>query len=51
MSKNGEYDRAWGADHEKECFSSLKKSIFEIEIFRSESEEKKMSLKLENKTF
>ena len=49
VAKNAEYDSAWCADHKKVFFSPIKKSIFKIEIFTSEIEKKKLSLKLENR--
>ena len=49
VAKNAEYESAWYADHEKVFISLMKKSMFKIEIFSSEIEVKKLSLKLENR--
>ena len=49
MAKNVEYDWLLCGDLEKLYFSPIKKSIFNIEIFSSEIEVEKISLKLENR--
>ena len=48
LVKTVEYDSASCADHEKLYFCPWKKSIVKIDIFSSEIEVKKESLKLEN---